>query len=140
MTSTERMYAMTKKERVQKYGEVFTPQRVVDDMCDMLLKENPDCYLPGKTFLEPACGEGVFLLEVLRRKFANCKSRADYSVALKSIYGFEIQADNVEKTIQNITDLCWEYFKPSKDDLETIKNHIIMCDGIKVMKMLAEAT
>lgn len=138
MGSAER--AMTKKERVQKYGEVFTPQWVVDDMCDMLLKDNPDCYLPEKTFLEPACGEGVFLLEILRRKFANCKNRSDYSVALKSVYGFEIQADNVEKTIQNITDLCWEYFKPSKDDLETIKNHIIMCDGLKVMKMLAEAT
>ena len=53
------------KERVQKHGEVFTPAWVVNDMLDMLPDE---VWEAGKTFLEPACGEGAFLIEVYKRK------------------------------------------------------------------------
>jgi len=53
------------KERVQKHGEVFTPQWVVNDMLDLL---PADVWEPGKTFLEPACGEGAFLVEIYKRK------------------------------------------------------------------------
>ena len=102
----------------------------------MLQRENPDCFLPHTTFLEPACGEGVFILEILRRKFANCKTRADYSVAIGSVYGMELQADNVRICIEAIKALCAEYFKPSKADLQTIEDHIILCDSLKVMKLL----
>ena len=124
------------KERVQKFAEVFTPQWVVNDMCDMLEKENPNAFDPEFTFLEPACGEGVFILEILRRKFATCKTRADYSVAIGSVYGMELQADNVRICIEAIKALCAEYFKPSKADLQTIEDHIILCDSLKVMKLL----
>ena len=60
------------KERVAKYGEVFTPQHIVKDMCDMLEKENPGAFDPERTFLEPSCGDGAFILEILRRKFSLC--------------------------------------------------------------------
>lgn len=124
------------KERVEKYGEVFTPQHIVEDMCDMLEKENPSAFLPERTFLEPTCGEGAFVLEILRRKFKNCKKRKDYTVSLESVYGFELLADNVENTISNIKELCREFFKPNKEELEIINNHIIQCDSLKVMKLL----
>lgn len=121
------------KERVEKFAEVFTAQREVEAMCNLIPDE---MYEPRTTYLEPTCGEGVFLLEILRRKFKRCKSRKDYSTAINSIYGMDIQADNVKITIENIISLCEEYFKPSKADIETINNHIIMCDSLKIMMLL----
>lgn len=128
------------KERVEKYGEVFTPQWCVEMMCDMLEENAPHAFDPEKTFLEPSCGEGVFILEILRRKFASCKKRIDYTVALQSVYGFELLPDNVDTTIKNVKDLCRKYFTPTKDDLRTIEEHIIQCDSLKVMKLLATYT
>lgn len=121
------------KERVEKFAEVFTAQREVEAMCNLIPDE---MYEPRTTYLEPTCGEGVFLLEILRRKFKRCKSRKDYSTAINSIYGMDIQTDNVKITIENIISLCEEYFKPSKADIETINNHIIMCDSLKIMMLL----
>lgn len=102
-------------------------------MCDML---PPEMYQPEKTFLEPAVGEGVFLMEILRRKFENCHKRADYSTALASVWGIDIQADNVQKTIDNILELCREYFKPTKKDVEALKMHIMQGDSVKIMNMI----
>lgn len=126
---------LTKKERIQRYGEVFTPERIVNQMCDTLPDE---AWEINTTFLEPACGDGVFVCEILRRKFKNCKSRADYSAALKSVYAMEIQQRNVEATIENVTALCNKHFRLSKADIETINNHVIMCDSLKVMRMMNE--
>ena len=127
---------LSKAERVRKFGEVFTPGWCVRDMCNMLEAESPGCFEPARTFLEPACGDGAFVAEILRRKFDRCKCRRDYTVALESVYGFEIQADNVEKCIQNLTILCCQYFKPTKAEEQIINDHIIQCDGLKVMRML----
>ena len=124
---------LSKKERVQKYGEVFTPQHIVEQMCDMLPEE---AWETEKTFLEPACGDGVFVLEVLRRKFANCNTKQDYLAAIDSVWAMEIQPQNVATTIENVINLCRMHFKPSKADVETINNHIILCDSLKVMKLL----
>ena len=129
---------LTQEERVRKYGEVFTPQKTVTDMCDMLERESPDCFAVNTTFLEPCCGDGGFVLEILRRKFAHCWKRSDYTDALKSVWGMEIQEDNVNACIANVTALCEEYFKPTKAELEIINNHIILCDSLKVMKMMNE--
>ena len=125
------------KERVAKFGEVFTPPHIVAQMCDMLEAESPGCFEPQKTFLEPSCGDGAFVLEILRRKFDRCRKRSEFAQALDSVYGMEIQADNVEDCIANVTALCERYFNPTKAELETINDHIIQCDGLKVMKLLA---
>ena len=59
------------KRRVRDYAEVFTNEREVKAMCDLIPE---DMYSDlTKTFLEPACGEGVFLIEILKRKLAHCK-------------------------------------------------------------------
>lgn len=126
-----------KRERIRKYGEVFTPEHVVEQMCDMLERESPGCFRPDKTFLEPTCGDGAFILEILRRKFANCRSRRDYTTALESVYGMELQADNVGRCIEGVKGLCKQYFKATKYELQTIEDHIIQCDSLKVMKLLA---
>lgn len=129
---------LSKRERIHKYGEVFTPPEVVSHMCDLLEEESPGAFAIEKTFLEPTCGDGAFILEILRRKFTRCRTHDDYRAALESVYGFEIQADNVAACIENVTALCREYFKPTKDDLKIISDHIIMCDSLKVMTMLAK--
>jgi type I restriction-modification system DNA methylase subunit len=133
------MQTLSKTEKVKKFGEVFTPEWVVRDMCDMLQAENDDrdVFAPETTFLEPACGEGAFVAEILRRKFDRCKRRRDYTVALESVYGFEIQADNVERCIANVIELCGEYFRMTAKEREIVRDHIIQCDALKVMRMLA---
>lgn len=126
------------KERVHKFAEVFTPSRVVRDMCDMLEQESPGAFDPERTFLEPTCGEGAFVLEILRRKFERCRSRADYRIALESVYGMDIQADNIAECIRRVTALCRRYFKPTRAELQIISDHYIMCDSLKVMRMMSD--
>ena len=129
---------LTKKEKIKKYGEVFTPNWLVRDMCDMLERESPEAFRPEKTFLEPTCGEGVFVCEILQRKFANCRTEEERRTAVKSVWAMELQADNVEKTIRAVTELCEQNLKLRKEDREIIRSHIIQADAMKVMGMMNE--
>lgn len=90
------------RQRVAEHGEVFTNEREVKAMCDLVKAETERI---DSRFLEPACGEGAFLTEILRRKLAAVKkqygkSLADYEryaiVALTSLYGVDILEDNAE--------------------------------------------
>jgi hypothetical protein len=104
----------------------------------MLEAESPGAFEPGRTFLEPTCGDGNFVVEVLRRKFDRCKCRKDYTTALESVYGMEMQADNVAECIRRVTALCGRYFKPTKAELQIINDHYIQCDSLKIMKMMGK--
>ena len=128
---------LDKAQRIRQYGEVFTPLQTVREMLDTLEKQNPAIFDPERTFLEPACGDGAFVVEILRRKFERCRRPGDYRVALESVYGFEIQPDNVRACIRNVTELCYHYFRPTKQELQSINDHIIQCDSLKIMKLLA---
>ena len=88
------------KQRVAEHGEVFTAEREVKAMCDLVKQETERI---DSRFLEPACGDGNFLTEVLSRKLAVVKkkykkSSYDYErnslLALGSIYGVDILLDN----------------------------------------------
>lgn len=129
---------LSKADRIRKYGEVFTPEWVVNDMLDMLEKESPGCFATDKTFLEPTCGDGNFVVEIMRRKFDLCQTRKDYTTALKSVYGLDIQADNIAECIRRVTVLCEQYFRPTKDELQIINDHYIMCDSLKIMRMMSD--
>ena len=65
------------KQRVADHGEVFTNEREVNAMLDMVKQETERIE---SRFLEPACGDGNFLAEVLRRKLAVVKTRYARSV------------------------------------------------------------
>ena len=89
------------KERVREHGEVFTAEREVKAMCDLVKDETERI---DSRFLEPACGDGNFLAEILKRKLAvvrkkYSKSPLDYEknslLAASSIYGVDILQDNV---------------------------------------------
>lgn len=130
---------MDKQERVKRYGEVFTPSEIASQMCDMLAENSDiDPYEPAATFLEPSCGQGVFVLEVLRRKFERCKTRKDYETAALSVWAIEIQPDNVKTTIDAVLSLCREHFTVSKALEREISDRIIMGDALKIMKLLKE--
>ena len=97
------------RQRVRDLAEVFTHEREVKAMLDLV----PDMFPNGslktvdKKFLEPACGSGNFLEEILRRKLAgirygkiNSVSRYEHWLlrALASIYGVDISEDNVQES------------------------------------------
>lgn len=131
-------YGKSSSGRDRTDTEVFTPEWLVRDMCDILERESTDAFTPGKTFLEPTCGDGNFVVEILRRKFERCVMRQDFTAALKSVYGMDIQADNIAECIRRVTALCQQYFKPTKEELQIINDHYIMCDSLKVMRMMAD--
>lgn len=89
------------KERVKERGEVFTNEREVKAMCDLVKDETERI---DSRFLEPACGDGNFLAEILTRKLGVVKrkykkSTLDYEknsvLAISSVYGVDIMLDNV---------------------------------------------
>lgn len=89
------------KKRVADHGEVFTSQREVNAMLDLVKQETERIE---SRFLEPACGTGNFLAEVLERKLRVIESRYRKSqlefernlvLAVSSIYGIDILEDNV---------------------------------------------
>lgn len=90
------------KKRVTDHGEVFTAEREVNAMLDLVKQETERI---DSRFLEPACGDGNFLAEILRRKLTVVKrqygkSPSDYEkyavLAASSIYGVELLQDNVK--------------------------------------------
>lgn len=101
------------KARVADHGEVFTAEREVNAMLDLVKQETERV---DSRFLEPACGNGNFLAEILRRKLRVVearygKSAADYEkyavLAATSIYGVDILQDNVEECRKRLFDL-WD--------------------------------
>ncbi len=96
------------KERVTNYGEVLTPRPIVDAMLDLVKQETVRI---DSRFLEPACGTGNFLVEILRRKLQvvqkrYAKNQIDYEryavLAVSSLYGIDILADNAEECRQRL--------------------------------------
>ena len=102
------MNLVKSKQRVADHGEVFTPDWLVQDMLDLVKDESERI---DSRFLEPACGSGNFLVVVLQRKLAGVDARYGASeferrhyalLALMSIYGIELLADNVADCRANL--------------------------------------
>lgn len=121
------------KQRVADHGEVFTAEREVKAMCDLVSQE---CDRIDSRFLEPACGDGNFLAEILTRKLATVKKlykRSSYDferysiLAVTSIYGVDILQDNAQECRERLYKI-WdkEYKSVCKKDCndetrETVK-------------------
>ena len=96
------------KKRVTDHGEVYTHPREVNAMLDLVKQQTERIE---SRFLEPACGTGNFLVEILARKLAVVKakyarSQLEYEryavIAVGSIYGIELLADNVSACQQRL--------------------------------------
>lgn len=107
------------KNRIRQSGEVFTPTSLVQEILDQLPSEQ--FIDPKKTFLDPSCGDGQFLSEVLIRKIEN---GIDFETALSTVYGVDLMEDNVE--------LCRERLLCGREDLRHIVEQNIVCaDGLR---------
>lgn len=99
------------KQRVNDYGEVLTDKKEVNDMLGLVKVETERI---DSRFLEPACGTGNFLSEILERKLRVVasrygKSQFDYEryaiLVFGSIYGVDILEDNIEECRRRLFDI-----------------------------------
>ena len=110
------------RQRVADHGEVFTPSWLVSDMLDLVKAETERI---DSRFLEPACGSGNFLVPVLERKLAAVQARygsSDFErrhyalLALMSVYGIELLADNVAECRRALLSTFVGYLNVGSDD------------------------
>lgn len=133
-------------ERVRNHGEVYTRKREVNAMLDLVKQETERI---DSRFLEPACGKGNFLVEILARKLKVIENRykknqLDYErntfVAVGSIYGIDLLEDNVQDCRNRLFYLIDEHYhalfqtKTREEFLETIKyvlsKNIVLGDAL----------
>ena len=101
------------RQRVADHGEVFTAQREVKAMCDLVKQETERI---DSRFLEPACGDGNFLEEILSRKLGIVRKKYKKSpydwernslLTLGSIYGVDLLIDNCIECRQRLFEM-WD--------------------------------
>lgn len=116
------MTLVKSKQRVADHGEVFTPAWMVEAMLDLVKDETERI---DSRFLEPACGNGNFLVKVLRRKLAAVElkygqsdfERRHYALlALMCIYGIELLPDNIADCRANLLVIFAEYLNLAPSD------------------------
>ena len=141
------------KRRVADHGEVYTNEREVKAMCDLVKDE---CERIDSRFLEPACGNGNFLTEILARKLSvvtqryakNAPDWEKYSfIAVSSLYGVELLLDNTEECRQRLYEQ-WdaEYTKVCKSAcakemrnvIRFILSRNILCGNALTLKQVDE--
>lgn len=118
---SEQPQLVKSKQRVADHGEVFTPEWMVNDMLDLVKDESERI---DARVLEPACGEGAFLQEILRRKLATVQARYgrnDFErrhyalLALMSTYGIELLADNAQTCRSNLQRIFTDFIGDDTD-------------------------
>ena len=137
------------KKRVADHGEVFTAEREVNAMLNLVKHETERI---DSRFLEPACGDGNFLAEILRRKLAVVKSRygkhaADYEryavIAVTSIYGVELLSDNTDECRKRMFEIFDKEYtanckkeanNETREAVRHILRHNILCGDALTMK------
>ncbi len=110
------------KQRVADHGEVFTPPWMVEAMLDLVKDESERI---DSRFLEPACGSGNFLVQVLHRKLAAVEfkfGKSDFEkrhyalLALMCIYGIELLPDNIAECRANMLEILADYLDLEESD------------------------
>jgi len=126
------------RQRVIDHGEVFTPPKLVNDMLN-LPGIDQECERIDSRFLEPACGTGNFLVEVLRRKLLtvdkrNPKNREkwerDAILSVSSLYGIDLLTDNIVACRERLIDCVHtahiaSFRKPLPDEATDAANYIL---------------
>lgn len=116
------MTEIKSKQRVADHGEVFTPAWMVEAMLDLVKDETERI---DSRFLEPACGSGNFLVQIVRRKLAAVElkygssdfERRHYALlALMCVYGIELLADNIAECRANILETVATCMKIDESD------------------------
>jgi len=138
------------KQRVKDHGEVFTQEREVNAMLDLVRNETERIE---SRFLEPACGDGNFLAPILEKKLAIVKKKYHSSqhefertalLAVGSIYGVELLKDNVDVCVERlykiVNDIYAKLYKDRcKDDFKksiqfVLERNILQGDALTLKK------
>ena len=111
------MKLIKSKNRVQKYGEVFTPDLMVKKMLSEPSIQNK-LHDIHATFLEPSVGEGAFITEILHQKLTYVDEISNKSNWIKntlwviaSIYGIELLDDNLIIAKQNLVEVLSQHYQ-----------------------------
>ncbi len=116
------MNLVKSNRRVADHGEVFTPAWLVEAMLDLVKAETDRI---DSRFLEPACGSGNFLVQILRRKLAAVErkyGKSDFErrhyalLGLMCIYGIELLADNIAECRANVLEILAQYLNLDESD------------------------
>ena len=130
------------KARVAEFGEVFTPAHIVNDMLDLVKEES---YRVDSKFLEPACGNGNFLVKILERKLKTVREESlklgDSSymelgtfIAISTIYAIDIQRDNVEESRERMLGVVKETFNGWGIELsDELENSLVNVLGVNII-------
>lgn len=126
------MSLVRSKQRVIDHGEVFTPAWLAEAMLDLVKDESERI---DSRFLEPACGSGNFLVQVLRRKIAAVEhkfGKSDFEkrnyalLGLMCIYGIELLPDNISECRSNMLEILVDYLGLTEsDDLYQAASHVL---------------
>ncbi len=137
------------KQRVKNHGEVFTNEKEVNGMLDLVKNETERL---DSRFLEPACGTGNFLVEILNRKLIVLKqkyqkSQPEYEkygvIVISSLYGIDLLKDNIQECKARLLEISEkEYVSIFKHEpnnkyinvLKFILNINIVCGDALTMK------
>lgn len=120
------------KQRVADHGEVFTPAWLVESMLNMVKDETERI---DSRFLEPACGSGNFLVQILRRKLAAVElkyGKSDFErrhfalLGLMCLYGIELLPDNISECHANLLEIFAEYLNLGQsEDLYRAASYVL---------------
>lgn len=126
------MSLVKSRQRVADHGEVFTPAWLVGAMLDLVKGETERI---DSRFLEPACGSGNFLVQILRRKLAAVEikyGKSDFErrhyalLAVMCIYGIELLPDNIAECRANLLEVFAEYLALGPaDDLHRAASYVL---------------
>jgi hypothetical protein len=126
------MNLVKSKNRVADHGEVFTPAWMVEAMLNLVKDETERI---DSRFLEPACGSGNFLVQILRRKVAAVElkyGKSDFErrhyalLGVMCIYGIELLADNIAECRANLLEILADHLNlEESDDLYRAASYVL---------------
>lgn len=126
------MNLIKSKQRIADHGEVFTPSWMVEAMLDLVKGETERI---DSRFLEPACGSGNFLIQILQRKLTAVElkfGKSDFEkrhyalLALMCTYGIELLADNIAECRANMLEILADYLTlKESDDLYQAASYVL---------------
>ena len=114
-----------RKTRIKQTAEVFTPDELVNEILDRFPDE---VWEEGKTYLDPACGNGNFLVHILLRKIDKGHNSTD---ALKSIYGLDIMKDNIIECMLRLLKIISIFEDIKKEHIEIVFTYIRWLNPVK---------